>query len=116
MVETCELRVEAFAEWEIYGTLWLRCIPHAGVRMNYVPVIAEHVTCNFLVNGVARLKVLLGRRMVLGDDDARQQTCDDATMSGGDDVRPAFGEPKCSAKSGKKKSKIHLAKRNRARR
>lgn len=55
--------------------------------MNYKPVITEHVTHNFLVNGFARLKILLGRRMLLGDGDARQQTRDDAIMLGGDDVR-----------------------------
>ena len=43
-----------------------------AVWMNYVPVITEHVTYNFLVNSIARLEKNFSRRMRLRNDQERE--------------------------------------------
>lgn len=67
-METCELRVEDFSAWR-----FMKHLLELAVRMNYVPVIAAHVTCNFAVNGVARFEVLLSLWIFLGDNDQGEQ-------------------------------------------
>lgn len=56
---------------------FIKHLPELAVRMNYVPVIAEHVTCNFLINSIGWLKVFLGLRMGLRHDGHEQKKRDE---------------------------------------
>lgn len=44
-------------------------LPKLAEWMDYEPVITEHVTQSLLANGLARMKVLIGGRVGLGNHD-----------------------------------------------
>jgi hypothetical protein len=60
----------------------MKHLPELAVRMNYVPIITEHVPYSFLVNCIGRLKVPFGLRVSLRHDDRGEKKRDETVSIG----------------------------------
>lgn len=89
----------------------MKHLPQLAERVNYVPMIAAHVTCNFAVNGIARLEMHFRGRILRRNYDDGEKACDEIA-SGWNGARARCNNPtEFLIIWHTKKSEIHLAKR-----